>query len=197
MRFLPLFQLERQLEGQLVVADEIVVDDKNLVAPAKFKQPIQLRQQLAGALGSGLPSVDGDDVAEFALERTSAGELHRHGGILPELEQIEPWEGSLADIGLVADNVEPFGGAALDVGGDLRENLVGLADHDVVRQSKQEFRFAAGERPADHRPLAKSPRPEEGLANIILLDAHPADHDEVGPKDVCVEQVLKASVDQP
>src|SRR5438552_13694988 len=181
MRFLPLFQLERQLEGQLVVADEIVVGDRNLVAPAKFKQPIQLRQQLAGALGSGLPSVDGDDVAEFALERTSAGELHRHGGILPELEQIEPWEGSLADVGLVIYNVEPFGGAALKVGGNLRENLVGLADHDVVRQPTQEFRFAAGEGTANHRSLAKRPRPEKGLANIIFLHAHSADHDKVGP----------------
>ena len=101
MRFLPLFQLEGQFEGEFVVADKVVVDDKDLVAPAEFKQPIELRQQLAGALGSGLPSVDGDDVAEFALERTSAGKLHRHGGILPELEQIKPWQGSLADIGLV------------------------------------------------------------------------------------------------
>src|SRR5206468_1459023 len=129
MAFLPLFQLEGQFEGDFVVADKIVVDDEDLVAPAEFKQPIELRQQLAGALGSGFPSVERDDVAELALERTSAGELHRHGGILLELEQIKPWEGS--------------------------------------------------------------------LANIILLDAHPADHDEVGPKDVCVEQVLKASVDQP
>ena len=197
MAFLPLFQLEGQFEGDFVVADKIVVDDEDLVAPAEFKQPIELRQQLAGALGSWLPSVDGDDVAEFALERTPAGELHRHRRILPELEQIKPWEGSLADVGLVGDNVEPLGGAALDIGGNLRENLVGLADHHVVRQSKQEFRFAAGEGPADHRALAKSPRPEEGFANIIFLDAHSADHDEVGPKDVCIEQVLKASVDQP
>ena len=196
MRFLPLFQLEGQFEGKFVVADKVVVDDKDLVAPAEFKQQIELRQQLAGAFGSGLPSVDGDDVAEFALERTSARELHRHRGILPELEQIEPWERRLADIGLVLDNVEPFGGAALNIGGNLRENLVGLADHDVVRQSKQEFRFTAREGTADHRSLAKSPGSEKGFANVIFLDAHSADHYEVGPKNVCIEQVLKASVDQ-
>src|SRR5438045_2061335 len=128
MASLPLFQLDGELEGELVVADKIVVDDKDLVAPAEFNQPIELRQQLAGTLGSGFPSVERDDVAELALERTSAGELHRHGGILLELAQIKPWEGSLADVGLIADNVEPFGGAALDVGGDLRANIVGLAD---------------------------------------------------------------------
>src|SRR5205823_606420 len=68
MASLPLFQLDGELEGELVVADKIVVDDKDLVAPAEFKQPIELRQQLAGTLGSGFPSVEGDDVAELALK---------------------------------------------------------------------------------------------------------------------------------
>src|SRR5713226_7595183 len=115
MRFLPLFHFHGQFESELVVPDKIVVDDKDLVAPAEFKQRIELRQQLAGALGAGLPTVNGDDVAEFALERTAAGELHRHGGVLPDFEQIKSWERRLADVGLVLNNVEPFGGALLKI----------------------------------------------------------------------------------
>src|SRR3974377_1446543 len=127
MGFLPLFQLEGQSESQFVVADKIVAADKHLVAPAEFKQRIELCQQLARALRSRLPTVNGDDVAEFALERTAPGELHRHGGILLDFEQVKPWERRLAHIGLVLDNVEPLGGAALKIGGNLQENPCGPA----------------------------------------------------------------------
>ena len=189
-------QLDGQFESKLVVADKIVVDDKDLFAPAEFIQCLKLRQQLAGTLCSGLSSVNGDDVAEFALERTTARELHRHGGILVDFEQIKPWERRLADIGLVGDYVEALCGPTLQVGRNVVENLIGLADHDMIRQSKQEFRFAAGEGTADYRSLAQSPGPEKDFANVIFLDAHSADHDEVSPKNVLIQQVLEAAVDQ-
>lgn len=46
-------------------------------------------------------------------------------------------DGRLADIGLVLNDVEPLRGASLQISGDLIENLIGLADDNMVRLSKQ------------------------------------------------------------
>jgi hypothetical protein len=55
-----------------MVADKVVVYDKDLVAPAQLEQGVQFRQQLMRRLRSGLPSVEGDNVAELTLERSAA-----------------------------------------------------------------------------------------------------------------------------
>src|ERR1035437_1203531 len=62
---------------------------------------------------------------------------------------------------------------------------------------KQGVRSTARVRTTDHRPLAKRPRPEQSLVNVLSLDVHSADHDEVSPKDVTVQQRFKTSIDQP
>jgi hypothetical protein len=62
----------RGIAGKLAIRhehDEIVVDDEDFVAPAERKQCIELCHHLAGVLGSRLSTIDGDDIAEFALER--------------------------------------------------------------------------------------------------------------------------------
>ena len=105
-------------------------------------------------------------------------------------------DGRLADIGLVLNDVEPLRGASLQISGDLIENLIGLAHDNMVRLSKQDLRFTTRIRSANHCSLAKGPGPEERFANVIFLDGHAADHNEVGPKKVPVQQIFKASIDQ-
>jgi hypothetical protein len=68
----------RQLQGCRSVTDEIVVYDEYLVCPAQATQDFEFLDQLRGSLRSRLAAVDGDDVAELALERAAARELHRH-----------------------------------------------------------------------------------------------------------------------
>ena len=179
-----------------MVSDEVVINDEDLLAPPKLEQRIEFRQQLAGRLGPRLPSVDGDDVAEFALEGTAPRELHRHGSIFSEVKQVKAWKGSLADIRLVLDDVQPFGSSALKIRRNLWKSLIGLAHHDVVCNTKKGLGFTAREGTTNYGPPVQGPSPLEGFANVVFLDAHSADHHEIGPKDVGVQQVLEASVDQ-
>src|SRR3954454_14790521 len=70
--FLPLGQRRHELTDIFLIPDEIVVNNKDCPAPAKISQSIKLGQYLLIALGARDPSVDFNDVAELARERTSA-----------------------------------------------------------------------------------------------------------------------------
>ncbi len=61
-----------------LVADEIVVADKDLSPPPQVKEGFQLRQHLIGAFVTGLAAVKVDDIAELAIERTPPGGLDAH-----------------------------------------------------------------------------------------------------------------------
>ena len=54
MLLAPRSQLDRQLERVLRIADEIVVDNEDFVAPAEFADEIELRDQLRGDFMRGL-----------------------------------------------------------------------------------------------------------------------------------------------
>src|SRR3984885_16176017 len=86
---LPYGQFARERQRLVMVADEIVIDDEDLVAPSQFAQGVELRDELRVRLGAGLAAVDGDDVAELALEGAATRKLHRHGGVFVEAQQIE------------------------------------------------------------------------------------------------------------
>jgi hypothetical protein len=123
-------------------------------------------------------------------------ELHRHGDILFDFEQIKPGNVRPADIGLVISHIEPFGGVSLKMNGKPAAKSHRVAQDNTVRQRKQIFWFTTGIRTANHGSPAQGSGSEENVANIIFLDAHFVDHDEVGPKDVTVQQIGKAAIDQ-
>src|SRR2546425_13141376 len=43
---LPLFQFDGQLQSELVIADEIIIDNKHLLFPSQAQESVQFRQQL-------------------------------------------------------------------------------------------------------------------------------------------------------
>ena len=95
-RLEPPCQLRQKLLQRLLVADEIVVDEVDMAAIAEAIERVQLGQHLIIGLGPRHTSVELDDVAEFAGERTAAGELHADREVMFEFEQIEPRDRALA-----------------------------------------------------------------------------------------------------
>src|ERR1700674_3135497 len=78
---LPLSQRRHQPPDILFVANEVVVHDEDGAAPAQTQEGIKLGEYLLIALGSWYAPVDFDDVAEFAIEWTTARVLDRHRAI--------------------------------------------------------------------------------------------------------------------
>ena len=48
MRLLPFFQLHAQFQRALVIADEVVINDEDLLHPSQLQQRVQFRQHLLG-----------------------------------------------------------------------------------------------------------------------------------------------------
>src|ERR1019366_2353469 len=76
MALLPHSQVARQQQSLAVIADEVVVDNEYLVAPAEPAQRVEFLDHLGRRLCSRPPSADRDNVAEFALKRAPARELY-------------------------------------------------------------------------------------------------------------------------
>ena len=65
----------------LLVADQVIVHEKDRLAPAQVVEGIQLGQDLGGCLDPRHVPEQGGDVTEFAIERAAARVLDSHGGI--------------------------------------------------------------------------------------------------------------------
>ena len=114
------------------VPDEVVVNDEHFMVPTHAVQHIEFTQDLHRRFGAGPATVNRDDVAEFTLERTSAGKLYGHRNIPVSPQQIEPWNGALRHIGLVVDPVDRMRGAVFQRRGNTGENFLRLAHHDMI-----------------------------------------------------------------
>src|SRR2546425_3711272 len=193
---LPLFQFDGQLQSELVIADEIIIDNKHLLFPSQAQESVQFRQQLLGALHSRLSSVKDDDVTELTLKRTATGELNRHGGVIVIFQKVESCYRRLGDVGLLCDFIKPFRRPVFQVSSDLMKHFVRLARHDMIRQLQQYFRFAARVGSAHDRAPAQAAGAGKDLLKSFSLHAHAADHDEIRPEDVVITYVFHLLVNQ-
>src|SRR5262249_40716176 len=114
-------------------------------------QRVDPRDELRRLLGPWFPAVDRDDVAELALEGAAARELHRHGGVSAQVQQLEARRGAAGEIRLIDDPIQPRGPTSLESRGDLGEMLVHLADDDVIGERKQRLGLAARVGASDDR----------------------------------------------
>jgi hypothetical protein len=73
---LPLRQRRQEPLQRLLVADHVIVDERDVAAVAGEIERVQLLQHLLIGLGARNAAVELDDVAELAIERAAARELH-------------------------------------------------------------------------------------------------------------------------
>ena len=148
---LPELELLGEGEGELVVADEVVIDDEDLVAPARGRgEASSSRDELGGRLRARAAAIDGDDVAELALEGTAARELDRHGGVLVEVEKVEARDWADRHVRLIGDLIERAGGSRRPAHRrDRGKGFFGFADKNVVGAERGGIRARCW--PRDHR----------------------------------------------
>src|ERR1700750_447785 len=139
-----------------MIADEIVIDDEDFITPAQLAQSVELRDELRVRLGARLAAVDGDDVAELTLEGAATGELHRHGGVFVETEEIEARHGARGHVRLFDDAVERLRSSLFECFGDGGEGFLGLAHHDMVGKLEDNLRTGARPRASDEGAAAES-----------------------------------------
>ena len=110
----------------------------------------------ADVFDAGLAPVDRDDVAELALERAAARELHRHRRVLVPAQQIEARNRAARHVRLVGNAVDGARGALFESRGDTGEDFFGFADQHVIGFELQRFGLAAGPRAADEGPRVRA-----------------------------------------
>ena len=91
------------------VAYEIIVDDKDAVAPALLIEGVQLSQQLGGVLGAWPVTVENGDITELTVEGTAAGILDVHGRVVLHVDERPERQGCFGDIGIHTGPVKTAG----------------------------------------------------------------------------------------
>jgi len=164
----------------LFVADKVVVDKKDLFAPAQTVHLVQLGHDLPGRFRPRPVSEHGGDVAKIAVERTAARVLDAHRGIAAEPCQLKSGHRSLPDIGELVGAVHPLRRPALQVGEERRQGDLGLVQHKVVYLGKAlvlaQEQGTTGD--GGHASLCTA---LDHLVRGIALDVHGADKGHIGP----------------
>src|SRR5262249_30372667 len=159
---------------RLFVADEIVVDEFDHATPSEAVEGVQLGQHLIIGLGPRHTSVELDDVAEFAGERTAAGELHADGEIIFELEQVEPRGRALASGDWKLARLESDASApAMARRDEVGHDVLGLAD-DLEIRFAIDMRTGGRIRPPDGDRYCPRAAHSDDVERIALLNDHAA-----------------------
>ena len=124
-------------------------------------------------------------------------ELHADEEVMLEIQEVEAWDRARGDVGLKFRGREPAPALARPPGLDeLADHALGLAHHEEVCLLV-DARTGGDCRSADaDRQLAR-PAQLDDLQRVELLRDHAASHDEVGPVEIGLRQVLGVAVDEP
>src|SRR5512142_2734889 len=117
-----------------LVADQIVIDEEDIPAPAETVQPIQFVEDLFGRLDAWPVSQQGGDVTELTIERTAARILDRHRGVAFEVDQLPKGRGRLTDVGKLAGQVHALSGTLLQVAQERRESYFRFVQDEMIDQ---------------------------------------------------------------
>src|ERR1700722_12236934 len=196
MQLLPFDQLKRKLQRLRVIADEVVIDNEYFVAPTQFAQYVELPDDLSWRFRPGPAAVDGNDVAKFALEGASAGELNRHRGVFVPMQQVETGYRATRHVRFIDNVVQSLCCSAFKRSGNSWESLLRLADHDVISYSKRGLGVCARPGAADEGPFAEGAGAAQDMQCIGALGVHGAYHHQVGPLQIFIPQFFEGVVDQ-
>ncbi len=175
----PARDLAQQILGEFLVADEIVVDDEDLLG-AEPVALLDLGHHLVHLLGARAPAVDDDDVAELALERTAARELDRHGVIAVDVQQVEARHRRQREVGLLGGAVLALPGARREVAQEDRPGLLGFVHEEHVAAAAPLLGTQRRVRAAHHHEAPAALELRDDLAHPRLVDDVAGDADDVG-----------------
>jgi len=97
------------------VADEVVIDEEDGSSPAGVMEGIEFGDDPGAGFDSRVAAEEGGDVAEFAVEGASAGELDAHGGVLGEIGELPERGGREGEVGELAVSVDTSRAATFEV----------------------------------------------------------------------------------
>src|SRR5262249_11254282 len=192
---LPFGELGEDALDCRLVADEVIVDDEGDV-DALGPEGFELPDDLAGGLDARLAPKCDDDVAELALKRAAARELHAAEGILAHLEQVEARRGEARHVGTVGLLVAELVSALLPLAEEAGPGFVGLADEQDVGKLAEVVFLDGCPGTADDDERAAALQLGDDLPHPPALDHHAGEADDVGAGaalevdrlDVLVEQ---------
>lgn len=116
----------------LLAAYEVVVYEEHAAPETGREDRLELGDHLAGRLRAWDPSIERDDVAELALERTAARELNREVQVEMYLQQVVAGYGREAHVWLRRFSIDAISHAGLEVRREARDDLLALPQHEVV-----------------------------------------------------------------
>ncbi len=177
----PLGHCGEEFLGTLFIADEVVVDDEDGVAPAGLLELIEFGEHLGDGLGARLAAVDLDDVAELAVEGTAARVLHGHGAVAIHFDEAEVGQRADAHGGTLCGFVYGLGATDGEIVGQGSDECFCFADDDVVG-FKIGRRHAAGDGTADYGAVATRAAALDDGDEVFVLGMHAADHGERQPR---------------
>ena len=146
-------------------------------------QPVQFGNQLRRRFGAGHAPVHHDDVAKFAIERAAARELHGHGDVIPEMDEVPARHGRVRDVRPVRGAINGLQSSALHVGHDLRHEFLGLAQ-DEMPDFRERLMAGGEQRPARDDGFLQGRAPGDDFADGFLLHEHRADQHVIRPAQI-------------
>ena len=195
--FSPLDQRRQLLRLELLlVADKVVVHEKDALSPAQRVEAVQLGDDLCSSLGARAMPQQRRHVAKVATEGTASGELNADRFVMPEIRQSPKGHRGLADVRELGRGVDVLSTAGGKVCQERRQGQFGLVEDKVVHAGEL-LMLHGEEQPARHHLhpdlLAAG---DEGSRRTALRD-HGADKDIVGPCQVFWGHAGHVEVNQP
>ncbi len=195
-RLLPTDQRRQQVLAQpALVADEIVIDKKNRTAPTGCDQGVKFGDYLRSGLCAAAAAELGGDVAELAVEGTTARILHAHRAVVTHVRKFPQRHRRCLQVGETQRTVDALGTARFEIAQEIRQGHLRLVQHKMIDLFV--IRVRAGEQGSTghHRPaggLAACDQPPRGLA----LGNHSTDENQIRPIQVRIPEFGNVQVDE-
>jgi hypothetical protein len=160
---------------------------KNRPAPAGPVETVQLGDHLCRRLGARTMPEHRGDVAELAVERAAARELHAHRGVTLHVRQLPQRRRRPADVGELRRRIYAPCSVALEVTQKLRQCHLRFIQHEMVNFGKL-FVAQGEQRPARHDRLPRCAATRDQFVRRVLLGDHPADEHDIRPGQILFAQ---------
>ncbi len=167
-----------------------------MAAMAEIHQPLQFGENLRHPLGARHATVELDDVAEFAVERATARELHADEQVILEVDEVPARDRRRGHVGLkLGGIVATRAHAGTPVADEIPDDVLDLAEHAEVGALVDlgpRSRIGSADANSHFRLTATL----DDLDRVVGLGQHAPGHDDVGPSEVGVGQFARVAVDE-